>query len=73
MNGKYAGIIGLTHRAGEGRRQMPNAERAAQFAAFAALTGYEEAVAETARLVSEGRKKASRTCRETACVSRRRI
>lgn len=32
------------------RRQMPLADRAAQFSAFAALTGYDEEIDETARL-----------------------
>lgn len=34
---------------------MPMLDRAAQFAPFAALTGYEAAVGETARLTSERR------------------
>ena len=35
--------------------QMPMLDRAAQFAPFAALTGYEAAVGETARLTAERR------------------
>ena len=33
------------------RRRMLNQQRAAQFAPFAALTGYEEIIKETSRLV----------------------
>ena len=41
----------LTRERPRGKRQpMPVSDRAAQFAPFAALTGYDEAVAETARL-----------------------
>ncbi len=50
MNDKYRSIIHLTHRPPEGRKHMSNYDRAAQFAPFAALTGYEDAVLETARL-----------------------
>lgn len=50
MNEKYKDIIDLTHRPPEGRKHMSNYDRAAQFAPFAALTGYEDAVLETARL-----------------------
>ncbi|MDO4198843.1 MAG: hypothetical protein Q4D13_07630 [Erysipelotrichaceae bacterium] len=35
------------------RRKMSRSDRAAQFAPFAALTGYEEEVSETARLTDE--------------------
>lgn len=50
MDDRYRRIIGATHRPPDGRKHMTNYERAAQFAPFAALTGYEEAVLETARL-----------------------
>ena len=40
----------LPHHTAEGRKHMSNADRAAQFAPFAALTGYDDAVRETARL-----------------------
>ena len=48
--GKYDDIIHLPHHVSEKRAQMPMRERAAQFAPFAALTGYEAAIDETARL-----------------------
>lgn len=46
----YEDIIHLTHHVSPKRLQMPLRDRAAQFAPFAALTGHEEAVKETARL-----------------------
>ena len=46
----YQEIIGLPHHVSKTRPQMPMADRAAQFASFAALNGYEEAVEEEARL-----------------------
>lgn len=45
--GKYDDIINLTHHVSETRKPMPMANRAAQFAPFAALTGHEEAMEET--------------------------
>lgn len=46
---KYDDIIRLPHHVSKSRPQMPREDRAAQFAPFAALTGYGEAVEETAR------------------------
>ena len=51
----YDDIIHLPHHVSQNHPQMPLRERAAQFAPFAALTGYEPAVGETARLTSERR------------------
>jgi hypothetical protein len=48
--GKYDDIIGLPHHVSATRPQMSRANRAAQFSPFAALTGYDAAVIETARL-----------------------
>lgn len=45
----YEDIIHLPHHISKKRQQMSMADRAAQFSPFAALTGYEEAVAEAAR------------------------
>lgn len=50
--GKYDDMINLP-RPEPARARMGGLERAAQFAPFAALTGYDEAVGETARLVDE--------------------
>ncbi len=55
MNSPYADIIHLPHHVSQTHPQMPMHDRAAQFAPFAALTGYEAAVGETARLTSERR------------------
>ena len=43
-------LINLPHPVSKKHPQMPLLDRAAQFAPFAALTGYGEAVTETARL-----------------------
>lgn len=48
--GKYDDIIALPHPVSRLHAPMPVGDRAAQFAPFAALTGYEEAVEEAARL-----------------------
>lgn len=48
--GKYEDILHLPHPISRRHPQMPLADRAAQFAPFAALTGHEDAVRETARL-----------------------
>ena len=49
----YADIIDLPHHVSEARSHMTPLERAAQFAPFAALTGYDAAIAESARLTDE--------------------
>lgn len=46
----YADIIDLPHHQSPGRRHMSLHDRAAQFAPFAALVGYDEMVDEEARL-----------------------
>ena len=50
---KYDDIINLPHHVSPTRPQMPVADRAAQFSPFAALTGHDAAVKETARLTQE--------------------
>lgn len=50
---RYDDIIELPHHVSAIHPQMPVSDRAAQFAAFAALTGYEAAIRETARLTDE--------------------
>ena len=45
----YEDIINLPHYVSSKRKPMPTATRAAQFASFAALSGHEEQIAETAR------------------------
>ena len=49
----YDDIIHLPHHRSKTHAHMPIADRAAQFAPFAALTGYGDAVKETARLTDE--------------------
>ena len=49
----YDDIIDLPHHVSEKRSRMSNYDRAAQFSPFAALTGYEGAIRETARLTGE--------------------
>ena len=51
--GKYDDIIDLPHHISKKHPQMSLEARAAQFAPFAALTGYDDAVKETARLTNE--------------------
>ena len=50
MRGPYDDIIHLPHPTSAKHPRMPAAQRAAQFSPFAALTGYDAAVRETARL-----------------------
>ena len=47
---KYDDIIDLPHHVSETHPPMSRADRAAQFSPFAALTGYDAAVRETARV-----------------------
>ncbi len=47
---KYNDIIMLSHHVSPTRPKMPMRDRAAQFAPFAALTGYDDMVEETARI-----------------------
>ena len=53
MSGKYDDIIDLPHHVSETRPHMSRLDRAAQFAPFAALTGYESVIADTARRAEE--------------------
>lgn len=46
----YSDIINLPHHRSVSRAGMSRLDRAAQFSSFAALTGYEEGIAEAARL-----------------------
>lgn len=49
MNDSYDDIINLPHPEPVNRQRMSMLARAAQFAPFAALTGYDAAIAETGR------------------------
>lgn len=48
--GKYDDIINLPHHISKTRPQMSMHDRAAQFSAFAALSGYDDIIKETAHL-----------------------
>ncbi len=48
---KYDDIIDMPHHTSPNHPRMPIAARAAQFSSFAALSGYDDAVRETARTV----------------------
>ena len=52
---EYDDIINRSHYQSKVYRQMNNHDRAAQFSPFAALTGYEDAIAETSRLTCNRR------------------
>ena len=54
MSGKYDDIINLPHHTSPRHPRMSMRDRAAQFAPFSALTGYGDAIDETARL-TDGR------------------
>lgn len=53
MNGSYDDIINLPHHNSTTHPRMSLTNRAAQFSPFAALTGFESAIEETARLTDE--------------------
>ena len=53
MNNRYDEIINLPHHVSKTRPQLPLSARAAQFAPFAALTGYDSAITEPGRLANE--------------------
>jgi hypothetical protein len=53
MTGPYDEIINLPHHVSTAHPRMSSTNRAAQFSPFAALTGYESAIKETARLTTE--------------------
>lgn len=50
MSDQYEDIIHMPHHVSTKRPHMSNYDRAAQFSPFAALTGYDSATRETARL-----------------------
>ena len=53
MSKSYDDIINMPHHVSGTRPQMSSINRAAQFSPFAALTGYDAAIKETARLTDE--------------------
>ncbi len=55
LSHEYDDIIHLPHHVSADRPHMPMIDRAAQFSPFAALTGYDAAIVETARLTDTKR------------------
>ena len=53
MNEKYKEIINMPHPVSKKHVQMNIIDRAAQFAPYSALSGYEDSVEETARLTDK--------------------
>lgn len=53
IDNKYKDIINLPHHVSKKHHQMSKEDRAAQFGAFAALTGYDEEIEETGRYTSK--------------------
>lgn len=53
----YSDIINVVYRKSRSKKRMSISDRAAQFAPFAALTGHDDAIKETARLTEKRRKK----------------
>jgi len=53
VSNSYDDIINLPHHVSITRPQMPLINRAAQFSPFSALTGYDSAIRETARLTDD--------------------
>ena len=53
MNEKYQHILNNPHFSSQDHPRMPRANRAAQFAPFAALSGYSEAIFEEGRLMEK--------------------
>lgn len=51
--GKYDNIINLPHHESKKHPRLSMEQRAAQFAPFAALTGYGDAISETSRLTED--------------------
>ena len=55
MSGKYDDIIDLPNPTSKKHPRMSRQNRAAQFSPFAALTGYDAAIRETARITEDRR------------------
>ena len=53
MNERYKKIMDMPRHISDKRAPMPKIDRAAQFAPYSALSGYEDAVEETARLTDQ--------------------
>ena len=67
MKTPYDDIINLPHHISKRHPQMSLYDRAAQFAPFAALSGHDDAIEETARLIDEQRELAQAESEELVC------
>ena len=67
MKTPYDDIIRLPRHVSQNHPQMSMYDRAAQFAPFAALKGYEAAIGETARLTAERRELSPQEAGESDC------
>ena len=67
MKTPYDDIINLPHHISKRHPQMSLYDRAAQFAPFAALSGHDDAIEETARLTDEQRELAQGESEELDC------
>jgi hypothetical protein len=54
MTDQYDDIINMPHHVSSTRPRMSAIDRAAQFSPFAALTGYDVSIKESARLTGKG-------------------
>jgi hypothetical protein len=76
MSGKYDDMLELPHHTSPRHPRMSAWDRAAQFAPFAALTGYEAIIAETARhtedavTLDENEIASIDRCLQTICIHR---
>ena len=69
--GKYDDIIALSRPVSKTHPPMPRSERAAQFSSFAALSGYEDAVEESARLTETRSRRWTRRSARSRRISTR--
>ena len=70
MSGKYDDMLDLPHHTSPRHPRMSLRDRAAQFAPFSALTGYDDVIDETARL-TDGRIELSEDARALLDVKQR--
>ena len=68
ISDKYKNILGIDHHVSPTRPRMSRLDRAAQFAPFSALVGYEDAIDETARLTDQ---KLSLTQEQIECIDQK--
>ena len=72
MSGKYDDMLDLPHHTSPRHPRMSLRDRAAQFAPFSALTGYDDVIDETARL-TDGRIELSEDARAVLDVKQKML